>query len=341
MTSQKKIAPRKRTGQDRGAKDIFMAAIQTDFNVAPIGETDELALFGDDQKDLFHFVCYQYDSGLYQFYVPHFRVADAITEAAARTEPTLIYTLAEDLVLFTEKGRPYGIATGKTCFLLNGKAGSVLADRMIYAGEALTKARKRVAEREGLYALNRVKTQGGNPVQSASRRLIDGIAFEQALLGRLSAKRFGLYSAFCTHRDFPCALEKRACQQEMLHSHLDFYDANPPSNQFVTVANAVQDKLIGRRIWGPDLQTSLDEAVDLLGSGISTLTPIQRTQLVLLNGMHGGSVFLHLAVVIGLITFENYLSERTGPCQPDFEEEKWIRSSTSYIELFGEVGQGS
>jgi len=68
----------------------------------------------------------------------------------------------------------------------------------------------------------------------------------------------------------------------------------------------VQDKLFPYRIWGKDSKVSVDSAIEALAAVVSKLRRVQRTQWVLLNGMHGGSLFLQLAVISGVITWEDY-----------------------------------
>jgi hypothetical protein len=210
---------------------------------------------------------------------------------------------------------------------------------MIRATEILNRSRKRVVREDGLYVVADAKTQGGNPVASKSRLLMDGIAFERSLLRRLSAKQFGLYSAFCTHRDFPCAVDKKSCLKEMLEAHFEFYETHPPSEDFLEVVLTVQDSFVGCRIWEPGAHMPIEQAIGVLAAALSKLDAVQRTQMVLLNGMHGGSVFLQLAVLAGMVTCEDYTQFRTASYQPNSEDEQWIRNTASYIQLFGDLGR--
>jgi hypothetical protein len=168
---------------------------------------------------------------------------------------------------------------------------------------------------------------------------MDGIAFERSLLRRLSAKQFGLYSAFCTHRDFPCALAQKSCLKEMVEAHFEQFDARAHSEDFLQMIMAVQEALFPYRIWGKDEKVPVDSAIEALAVVVSKLGRVQRTQWVLLNGMHGGSLFLQLAVISDVIAWEDYRRFQTQNYQPDSPEEQSIRSSASYIELFGELGR--
>ncbi|QOY86154.1 hypothetical protein [Paludibaculum fermentans] len=324
---------------NKPSDDFLLTRIPPDFDVAPIGSCDGHALFGAERRGLFHFVSYQSGTGLSQYHVPHFRIADAISAAAESSEEALNFPLAEGLELLARRGEPFGLLNGEICFLLNGASGAVLARRMTEAAQLLKSARKRVIRENDMYVVARAITQAGNPVSSRARLLMDGIAFERSLLRRLSAKSFGLYSAFCTHRDFRCALGKKSCLKEMLKVHFDYYAAEPAAEDFVKLVLAVQDDFIGCRIWQPGAHLPMAEAVSALASALSKLDESQRTQMVLLNGMHGGSVFLHLGVLLRMISFADYADFLTAPYQPDSEEEQWIRSSTCYTELFGEASR--
>jgi hypothetical protein len=316
--------------------------IPTDFDVVRIGSSGNFTLFGAERKDLYHFVSYDTHTGIRQYHIPQYRIANAISLAADNTEEALMQPLSDGLSLLTQRRGPLGLLTGDVCFLFNGSKSEPLAARMLHAGEILNTARRRVASKNGVYTLAGAKTNAGNPVSSKSRGLIEGIAFERSMLRRLSAtKTFGVYSAFCTHRDFPCALKRKSCLREMVETHFRYYDDNPPSKDFLQVAMTVQDTLLPYRIWGADSKAPVDSAIAALVEVVSKLDPAQRTQWVLLNGMHGGSLFLQLATISGVITYEVYLRLQTQHYQPSSHDEQLLRSTTSYIELFGELGRAS
>ena len=324
------------------SENLIVEMIPTDFDVVRIGSYQTVTLFGAERKDLFHFVCYDKDSGLSQYHIPHYRIAVAIGKAGERPEERLMQPLTDGLSLVTQPNGPLGLITGEVCFLLNGSRSEPMAARMLGIAEMLRSARKRVVSENGVYTVAGAKTHCGNPVSSESRGLMEAIAFERSLLRRLSAtKTFGVYSAFCTHRDFPCAVERESCLRQMVEAHFDAYDAAAPSEDFLRMALAVQDTLFPYRIWGPDSQVSVDSAVEALAVVVSKLDPIQRTQWGLLQGMHGGSLFKQLAVLSGVVTWEEYRQFLTQHCQPDGPEEQGVRSTTSYIELFGELGRAS
>jgi len=321
------------------SENLISEMIPTDLDVVRIGSSGNLTLFGAERKDLYHFVSYDTHSGIRQYHIPQYRIANAISLAADNTEEALMQPLSDGLSLLTQRKGPLGLLTGDVCFLLDGSKSEPLAARMLHAGKILNTARRRVANKNGVYTLAGAKTNAGNPVSSKSRGLIEGIAFERSMLRRLSAtKTFGVYSAFCTHRDFPCALRRESCLQEMVEAHFDCYDAIPPSEDFLQIAMTVQDTLFPYKIWGVDSKMPVARAISALVVVVSKLDPVQRTQWVLLNGMHGGSLFLQLAVLSGIITYDDYRQFQTQDYQPGSREDQSLRSTTSYIELFGELG---
>ncbi len=68
------------------ADDLALVMIPTDFDVVRIGSFETLTLFGAERKDLFHFVCHDANSGLSQYHIPHYRIANAISKAGEKTE---------------------------------------------------------------------------------------------------------------------------------------------------------------------------------------------------------------------------------------------------------------
>ena len=110
-----------------------------------------------------------------------------------------------------------------------------------------------------------------------------------------------------------------------------------PDNGLVEVAKDVQSRLFPFAIWGPGIAADSARAIEGLYAAVAKLDAVQSTQVVLLNGMHGADIFLALATATGIITFEQYKNFQTAGFAPDSEEEQFLRISTSFIELFGDV----
>ena len=81
----------------------------------------------------------------------------------------------------------------------------------------------------------------------------------------------------------------------------------------------------------------LSQAVRILSEGMASLTRTQRVQFILMNGMHSAGLFLPLAAVTGVISFDHYAYLITSGLQPDSPEEQDLRKETAYIQLYGEL----
>ena len=124
---------------------------------------------------------------------------------------------------------------------------------------------------------------------------------------------------------------------DLLKRHFDCYRGELPDNGLVVAAKEVQEKLFPYPIWGPGIEEPSARAIDALREAVGKLTPVQATQVVLLNGMHGANIFLALAAVTGIVSFEAYKDFQTSGFAPDSEEEQFVRISTSFIDLFGVI----
>jgi hypothetical protein len=323
--------------------EFMMQMIPSDFEVEQVAEEKNWILFAAQKKDFFHFV--EYDTkgtSVTQHHIPHLSVARAIE------------TVESGLSELTEDGQAYvapvqgevSIASrngGEMFLVIQGDSvpfsvlGGGLDERLKGVFPTLLAARKKVVLEDGLYGLTGATTHEGNALSSVSKDLIEGIAFEKALRRRLNARDFGLYSAFCTHMDFPCALGTNSCIKEFLDNHFECYGGGFPDNGLVEVAQEVQNKLFPFPIWGPGIAVDSVRAIEALQAAVAKLDPVQATQVVLLNGMHGGSIFLTMATVTGIVTVDQYKDFQAADFAPDSEEEQFLRISTSFIELFGDV----
>jgi hypothetical protein len=323
--------------------EFMREAIASDFAVQQVAEDKNWLLFASERKDFFHFV--EYDTGansVTQHHIPHLAVARAIeTAESGRSKLT---DQAQGYVASVQGRISIASQVGSEMFLvIDGDAipfsvlGAGIDERLKRTSPMLITARKRVVFEKGQYEIPGAKTHHGNPLSSVSRDLIEGISFEKLLRRRLNARDLGLYSAFCTHADFPCALGKRNCIKELLDRHVDRYGQDFPDNVLGAVAPEVQRRLFPFTIWEPGVTIDSARAMDALQAAVAKLDSVQATQVVLLNGMHGANIFLALATVTGILTFDQYKDFQTADFAPDSEEEQFLRISTSFIELFGEV----
>lgn len=241
-------------------------------------------------------------------------------------------------VIFGADSPPYLVIQGA---VVQSTASGWLGDRLRSLSSTLAAARKKVlfVPGEG-FLLPGAVTNDGNPVASVSGELIAGIAFEKVLRRRFNPRDFGLYSAFCTHVDFPCALHKKSCLKELIDHHFEAYREGFPDNGLVEAAQEVQSRIFPFPIWGPGIATDPSRSLDALQAAVAKLDPVQKTQVVLLNGMHGAGIFVALATVTGINTFEQYKDFQSAGFAPDSEEEQFLRISSSFIDLFGSLASG-
>jgi hypothetical protein len=324
--------------------EFMTQAITSDFEVEQVAEDKNWILFASERKDFFRFVEYDTKGNqVTQHHIPHLAVARAIeTAEAGRSELTeegqaYVATVQGEISIASRIG-------GEMFLVIRGDAvpfsvlRGALDERLKRVAPTLTAARKKIVFENGRYGIpGATTTHQDNPLSSVSKDLIEGIAFEQALRRRLYGRDFGLYSAFCTHVDFPCALHKQSCIKELLDRHFECYGEGFPDNGLVEVALEVQNKLFPFPIWGPGIAADSARAIEALQSAVAKLDPVQTTQVVLLNGMHGGNVFLTMAAVTGIVTFDKYKEFQTSNLAQASEEEQFLRISTSFIELFGDV----
>jgi hypothetical protein len=158
--------------------------------------------------------------------------------------------------------------SGELCLVIQGDAvpfssfDGGLGERFLGVTVTLAAVRKKVVSENGHYGISGAATHNGNPLTSVSKDLVEGIAFEKTLRRSLNARDFGLYSAFCTHMDFPCALHKQNCIKELLDRHFECYGQEFPDNGLVEAAQEVQSRLFPFPIWGPGIVTDSAQAIE-------------------------------------------------------------------------------
>ena len=201
----------------------------------------------------------------------------------------------------------------------------------------LEKASGKVRERAGEFFIPRLKTAAGHPVQSSSRELLEAIAFEKLTRPRMSAGNFGIYSAFCTYRDFDMSIQ---APDSMIRGSLEGqFEYNPEEipAEIHELFLSSQHRLLAQPIWGRGIDMQIDDAVPILAEGMAKLTRAQRVQFILMNGMHSAGLFLPLATLLGLCDFDEYAHSMCKAWQPDSPEEQERRKETAYIKLFGDI----
>ncbi len=203
--------------------------------------------------------------------------------------------------------------------------------------QLLEKARVKISERDGGVYILRLKTAAGHPVESPSEALLEAIAIEKLTRPRMTAGNFGIYSAYCTYRDFETSIQiPDSLIRELLASQFEYNPKDVPVEIHELFLNT-QQRLLSRPVWGRGIKMEIDEAAPILAEGMASLTRTQRVQFILMNGMHAAGIFLPLATILGLHDFDEYANRICQHFQPDSPEEQDRRKETAYIRLFGEL----
>ena len=203
----------------------------------------------------------------------------------------------------------------------------------------LETAKGRVRERAGAFYLPRAKTAAGHPVEAASEKLLEAIAFEKLTFARMSAGNFGIYSAYCTSSDFDTSVKMPASGiRELLEVQFK-YDAEAIDDNIHDLFMSVQKRLLSKPLWGRGVDITIDQAAPILAAGMAKLSQPQRVQFILMNGMHSAGLFMPLATLLGLCDYEYYAYRMCQGFQPDSPEEQDCRKETAYIRFFGELSR--
>ena len=204
----------------------------------------------------------------------------------------------------------------------------------------LEKAQKKVRERGDMFYIPELKTPAGHDVESSSRELMEAIAFENLTLKRLTAENFGIYSAYCTYRDFDTSVEfPDDLIRELVKTQFECDIDTQTSDEMGGLIALVQKKLLTKPIWGKGIKMKPAQAEEILAEGIKSLARHQRVQFILMNGMHSAGLFLPLAMNLGFCTDDQYAEYMCQGFAPDSPEEQERRKEIAYIKLYGKLAE--
>ena len=324
----------------------MIKAIMHDFNVRPVGLKDNFTLLGalrDGhpggvwQLVLLHLLGDKINS-IQQLHIPRFKMVEALHKLD-KSYPSEGYEkpLVVDWMPF-----PAVIHGRNTIsFVTNDKTELMIDESFVQQMRmdlpVFEAAKTRVQSVGNGFGLPEAKTPNANPVESDSERLLQAIAFEQLTMGRLDARNFGIFSAFCTYRDFDTSITmNEELIMELVEGQFQYkpMDIDPDT---VSLFMGVQQKILSQPIWGHGITMNKALAAQILSKGMDSLTRTQRVQFILMNGMHGAGLFLPLTAVTGEINFNKYTLLVCQGFQPDSTEEQDRRKESAYIELYGEL----
>jgi len=314
----------------------MLAMIPNDFDVSPVFQDDEASLFAAKRSDVWHFVLattkqlapnhQTIDIG--QFHLPRYSVARALASSSHGAMPELIQQLgvrvSVDGVAVTLRGKQYRLP-------------QKLLDDMQKDLPVLKKAAATVTAGKTGFTVSGAVTSSGFPVVAEHRCLAEAIAFERETRKDLDPSNFGVYSAFCTWRDFlrDDVSKMKEIATGMAEEMVTWDPETIGDDAYWESVFVIQERLWGERIWGPGVDAEEDVLFDGFFRAFERLSSIQFAQFVLMNGMHQGGPFHALATLFGLIDFDGYKYWRTREFQPDSPQEQEIRTHSSFIQLLG------
>lgn len=285
--------------------------------------------------------CFE-DEGNYrigQWHIPRYLMATAldelhrvVAEHPSRAYRPVLYDVTPGLALAMFKTDRVGI-------VVEGIAQFGAVKRQFMADmekerEVLAEARALVRKRKDTFALADLEAPAGNPVSHRSEAMIEAIAFETLTVKNLEAGNFGVFSAFCTLRDF-CSGEETP--DERVAALVEEQLADSPSRYPPEVMESLeqtQARLVDTPFWNTKKEVSAARARASLSAALRTLTPEQRAQLSLMNGMHSAAPLLALSTALGDVSFEDYTQVVCAGMEVDSPEEQDRRKEAAYIALF-------
>ena len=341
--------------------DFLISMTKAEFNVDLISKYDESALFGALRKGgservstangpwqthvmgVWHFVAVTGSGNMFQtrqWHIPRYEMAREMAQRKKvfdqfgdRTSSPIAGEIAglhmrmansENLAVHLPGGEVFAI---HPAFTLKLQSDIPL----------LEKAREKVRERDGEFYIPRLNTAAGHAVQSSTQSLVEAIAFEKATRPRMTAGNFGIYSAFCTYRDFETSIQMPdSLIRELLAGQFEYDPEGIPAEIHKLFLSA-QHRMLSQPVWGRGIKVGIDDAASILAEGIASLTRTQRVQFILMNGMHAAGLFLPLATILGLCDFDEYANRMCQHFQPDSPEEQERRKESAYICLYGEL----
>jgi len=259
--------------------DFMLEIIPSDFNVELIWNDGPEALFaafrqgGEEVIDtawgpcethtcgVWHFVGSEPDgdqncgrrTAIRQWHVPRFAVAEAV-ELLRHGNGKKV-----DGGFFRKVGVAFAIGMtdeGHIHWWPSTRSGSPvpISQQMLSFIDAdrtlLNEARSQVAEINSDFTYDGIRTAAGHEIRHESRRLVEAIAFARETLPDLEAGTFGIYSAFCTYRDFDLPTEIPDDLMQSLVAGQWVYEIGDVTAEVMQLFLETQQRLLSRPIWG-------------------------------------------------------------------------------------------
>lgn len=188
--------------------------------------------------------------------------------------------------------------------------------------------------------LQRIKTLSGKIIYSQNEDLLRAIAFESVVLGRNFRRSRGIFKGYCLLDEWNASKNTNAFASNILQEQLQ-EDPSLYDPAYIERLQRLQIEVFGEIIWGKAPQISPEKVTDLFVNGINSLQTFQKGQLFLMRDIFEVS-FLHLLLpILGKESFSDFVEKICRHLQPDSQEEQQARIGIAYIELLGNLINGS
>lgn len=268
---------------------------------------------------------------LRQWHIPRFAMAEAAESLLGSAGPGVARELAPGLCLRPGMGRgPMHLMAGGVSVALPTE----LSRKLKADVRLLAEARAAVSNEGDGFVVPTLTTPASHEVRVCSPRLAQAIAFERCLVRALDAGTFGVFSAYCTQRDFPC---HRPEGIEGMSQDACWRDPESAAPHVLHAMAEAQRRVLGTVVWGPGIDRPAAEVAPIVEEGLRRLSPEQHAQMTLMGGMHDSCHVLRLAVVAGTLDAEEYIQQASRHQAPDSPDEQDLRTSMAYISLYGNL----
>lgn len=301
----------------------MMPMITSDFEVMPISVNAESAVYAARRDKVWHFVRHSDQNGrliIDQFHFTRYEVAKEIQELKAALQKNW----GEAIDVLCQKRYDDSLLQGD-------ELPDEILSQMSEDIKQLLSAQSQIRVEGNEFIVPNVATHGGHAVQHSSRELMEAIQFELLINGELDPRNFGVYSAYCTYRDFVHGKGSPLVRAEGLVDGQLEYEPERVNDQYVDLAEQIQEACLGKVFWGRDVEVDRDEFVSAVHETLNELSELQQTQFVLSSGMQNDGLFLPLGLASRVLPYEGYVHFQTLSFQPDSPEEQDLRTDASII----------
>jgi hypothetical protein len=269
--------------------------IESDFNVSFLGTMSQGSLFFgfrkggttyvDHSEGLFqihtagvwHFVSESHHGSddafqqiaIQQWHIPRYRFALAAhnllnREGVKLTGGSQYARLSNELQLYLSEQGTWSIAGKSDEPIPLTDAISMQINEEI---RILKQARNEIKFTDEEYEYDGILTPAGNAIRDRCLAVVEAIAFEKITIPELFAGNFGIFSAFCTFRDFDLAQElPTELMQELFEAQLKA-DPKEIDTGVVSLFMEAQNRLLKEPIWGEKVVVSVSQASRILYEG--------------------------------------------------------------------------